>query len=246
MANLLNKAIENTDLRIIEVQGENYVTNFDSWEQLNQFCERINKHYDCRWSSDVAEPVILYHRDGQDWKCTHNTAYEPFLTDINDICESLNAVNAFPKKDNLTNEKLLEEEYYPLIEGLDDDDDANEINEIKERVDIYCQQLEGLKENQVLVIFDGGGYDIADMNCLRYSYDVHNYMIVVKLEFIEDKIDDIDYLDTCISLHPNIDIDYVCEKNNWTRHHDGVNIADDGEWCAYYDGNKVKTKYIGE
>ena len=183
MATYLEKLIEGTDLHIIE---NTWIGGFDNWQQVEDFCKNINKQYNCDWFNKVAEPVILHCRRGQRWnyKCD---ADAPFFTDWNNICESLNAVNAFPKKDNPNNEKLLEEEYYPLIEGLDDDDDANEINEIKERVDIYCQQLEELKENQVLVIFDGGGYDIEEMSCLRYSYDVHNYMIAVQVELPEEE-----------------------------------------------------------
>lgn len=176
----LQQLIERTNLRLVDECEGQYLTGFESWEEIEKFCDQFNAQHE----DGNADAVILHKRNGSKWKYARS-AWGAFLADSSDICESLDAVSAYVKTDFDNKEQFLHEEYYPLIDGLDEDDDAEEIAYYKRIADEQWEAFQKMKDNHALVIFDGGDYGIEETNCLRYSTDVHNYMIAVEVTYHE-------------------------------------------------------------
>lgn len=184
MTNKLNQLIKGTDLHIITTQDGDYISGFDEWNDVEKFCEKINKQYNCDRYTKVAEPVILYCRDGRDWGFKSNTD-KPFNIDVNDACEAHNGFIAFNKSTFSSYEAFAEQEINPFIEGLDEEDDAEEIKEVVDKGKALWQEIQELNEREVLIIDECDNKCIDELNTLRFRHDVHNYMIAVSIEFPE-------------------------------------------------------------
>lgn len=144
--------------------GKEYITGFDTWKDVEFFCEN---HPD---SVNTAEAVILYHRDGQAWEYKTWT-YNPLNSDDEEICRDHNCAVVY---DNTTTKE-------ELFLGEDDEEDNEFLQEV-------WQAITKLKDNQVVGIHNCDGYEIIERNCLRDSYDVHNWLIAVECSSAEEDL----------------------------------------------------------
>lgn len=156
--------------------GEEYLTGFDSWEDVENLCKDFYSEL------QTAEAVILYHKNGREWE-REGYAYGAFNTDDEEI---LSRHHGFLLFDNDISEcEFIKQEIFEV-----DPQSFDELIDLTNRKREMWEEIEQLPDNHVLVLDGSGNCEIVERDCLRDSYDVHNWLIAVEIDFPADEEND--------------------------------------------------------
>lgn len=167
----IERIAEENNLEIITTRSGDYLTGFDTWKDVEEFCERFDDEQE---DIQKAQPVILHHKDGRGWEYQEWT-YEPLNSTDEEISRRHDGFLIFDK--DMSEEEFIKEEILAF-----EPQSFNELNDLIERKQEIWRAMDNMGDNDVVVVDDGGNWTYAERNCLRDRHDTHNWLIAVEIE----------------------------------------------------------------
>lgn len=142
------------------------IVGFDNFEQAEELAEKHNLRI-----------TTLHKRDGwQLWERSSNTTYEPFKPTAQWYGDNYNTWRGEDVDVYFANEVK------PKLEGFLDDGIIQgwcELESFFENEKEIVEHIESACDNELIVTRDGEYFDTIDAECMRWSFDTHNYIIAL-------------------------------------------------------------------